>query len=313
MSGSAPSGTRLAGGYWLERFLGAGRFGSVYEATHDELGRVAVKCLHREEQSGPDLLARFEREAGLCQTLASPHIVKVLAHDVDPILGPFLVMRLLRGSDLGGWLARLGPLSPHVAVALARQICSGLRVAHAKGIVHRDLKPENVFLDDPGTGDLTAVVCDFGLAKICDATGAKTAAGGLTTTGALLGTPYYMAPEQVLDAKRVDAGADVWAVGMLLYHALAGKPALAHLRSFHELVRALALHADGNPKAAGFIAPLAQVTKGLPPGLAAVVDMTLQRVDQRPTIAALERALWAVFPKEPTIRTEDLVVALRSP
>jgi serine/threonine-protein kinase len=290
----------IVGRYCVDQLLGTGQFGSVYEASSPQGARVALKCLHREGGASidPHLVARFQREAALCRTLVSPHIAPVYEHGVDPVAGPFLVMRLLRGADLRAWFVDRTPLAPAAAVGVAVQICAGLAPAHRLGIVHRDLKPENVFLEEMGGGDLTAIVCDFGLAKICDDNG-KLAAAGLTSTGAVLGTPYYMSPEQILDAKRVDQRSDVWALAMLLYHALAGRTALANIRSFPDLVFALEQ---------GTVMPLLLAAPWVPPKLAEVVDAALQPLERRyPSIEHLERALLAAFPIAPRLRMADFV------
>jgi serine/threonine-protein kinase len=279
------AGTK-AGRYTIVRCLGAGQFGSVYEALSPYGARVALKRLHRPKgmsRAGyEEILARFDREAAVCRSLASPHIVPVYDHAVDPTVGPILTMRLLRGKNLDARLETRAPLSPSVAVGVALQICAALAVAHAQGVVHRDLKPENVFLDATGDGELTVVVCDFGLAKICDEAGSL-AKAGLTATGVMMGTPYYMSPEQLLDAKRVDARCDVWAVGAVLYHALAGRPAFEDTKSFAEFMAALSRVA---------IPPLEEIAPWVPKELAHAVGLMLKPIDTRlASIAAVEETL----------------------
>jgi serine/threonine-protein kinase len=282
-------------GYRFERCLGTGHFGSVYEAVDERGGRVAVKCLKAGRSAkDPDLLSRFEREARLCQALASPHIVQVREYGVDAELGPFLVMRLMRGADLQGWFTR-APLRPPAVAAIGLQVCAGLRVAHAQGVIHRDLKPENVFLDDDGAGGLTAVICDFGLAKVVDS-GSTT---GITSTGALLGTPYFMSPEQVLDAKRVDARTDIWALGMLLFQAIAARPALPTVRTLTDLVVALTR---------GTLTRLADAAPWVSPAIAHAVDGALQPLDRRwPTVDAFADALARASPIPGRLAAADLV------
>jgi serine/threonine protein kinase len=183
-------------------------------------------------------------------------------------------------------------------VTIAVQVCKGLSVAHARGIIHRDLKPENVFLDDSGSGELTSVLCDFGLAKICDDAG-ELAATGLTATGAFLGTPYYMSPEQILDAKRVDQRTDVWSLGMILYHALAGRPALAHIRSFPELLLALSKRQFRS---------LSEVAPWVPRDLARVVALTFDPFETRcGSVDAVAQALRVAYPPLARLHATDLV------
>lgn len=285
----------VLGRYRLSRALGAGQMGEVFEATAPDGSVVAIKVLRNVGGvSIGDLRARFEREARLCATLRSPHVVPVLDYDVDGNV-PFVVMRRLRGRDLEAWLAQTGPLAPEVACAIALQACSGLQAAHAVGIVHRDFKPANVFLDEADDGTVTAVVCDFGVAKALDEDGA------LTASGALLGTPIFMAPEQLLDGKRVDARCDVWALGMTLYEALAGRAAFADVRSLADLV--VALRALDVP-------PIQSIAPWLSSALARVVHSALLSREARlPSAAELGAALRSWGNPAARVAVSDLVPA----
>jgi serine/threonine-protein kinase len=187
-------------------------------------------------------------------------------------------MPLLSGEDLSAALERVRVLPPAVAVRITLQAARGLGAAHAAGVVHRDVKPSNLFLVDDGSGVLTVRVADFGLAKI---------PGGpdsLTSTGAFLGTPHYVSPEQATNAKSADARTDVWSLAMTLYHALTGAPAFARTSSFMALV----LELTGNP-----VPSLQDAAPWVPPEIARVVHGALIRdPDLRcPSMGELELAL----------------------
>lgn len=235
----AVGGPRRRFGYVVERKLGAGSMGSVYAAQRDDGAQVAVKLLASPASKGDEQerRARFLREAAVCATIEHPNVVPVLDHGIDARGGlPYLVMPLLHGEDLAAVLDRVGCLDPGVAVALVVQASEGLAAAHARGVVHRDVKPSNLFLDHGAGPDAPIVVkvTDFGLAKALDA--APGTPGALTGTGRFMGTPQYVSPEQAISAKHVDLRTDVYSLAMSLYHAVCGKPAFAHVRSFMGVV-----------------------------------------------------------------------------
>src|ERR1700690_3129726 len=208
----------IAERFRLNRLLGRGGMGSVWHATHLGLDvPCAVKFIEGEGAQVPEVQARFEREAKAAAHLRSPHVVQILDHGVCEGT-PYIAMELLDGEDLGKRLARVGRLAPHELLTIVTQVCRALTKAHSHGIVHRDLKPDNIFLvrDD----DLEIVkVLDFGIAK---ATGAG-APGTSTRTGAMLGTPYYMSPEQAQGTKAVDARSDLWSLAVIVFEALTGQ------------------------------------------------------------------------------------------
>ncbi|RYE90502.1 MAG: serine/threonine protein kinase, partial [Myxococcales bacterium] len=276
---SLPIGALLAGRHRLERLLGQGAMGSVYEASGPEGERVAVKVVRQPPgQAGSLRLARFDREARLASSLDSPHIVPVRevgADDEHEVA--FAVMPLLEGEDAGALVRRLGPLPPVTAVRLVLQASEGLAVAHAAGVVHRDIKPSNLFLDR-GPDGYTVRVADFGVAKsIADGL-------NLTAPGTSLGSPMYMAPEQLISAREVDARADVWALAMTLYELLAGAPAYHALASFQQIVLAQSTRP---------VPSLHEAAPWLDPGLVMVVHGALLRdLDARcPSVRALADAL----------------------
>jgi serine/threonine protein kinase len=188
--------------------------GAVYQAGDRATGgTVAVKVMARQHASFRE---RFQREADVLADLAHPCVVRYVAHGMTDHGQPFLAMDWLEGEDLAGRLAR-APLGEAEAFAVLRRACEGLAVAHAKGIVHRDIKPSNLFLVG-GQAAATKVI-DFGVARL------EGGAAALTRPGASLGTAGYMAPEQAMEAADVDARADVFALGCVLYECLTGQPA----------------------------------------------------------------------------------------
>jgi serine/threonine-protein kinase len=280
----------------LSRVLGSGSMGTVYEARGPSGERLALKALFsapREETDGPlavERRARFLREAAVCATIAHPNVVPVVDHGIDPVHNlPFLVMPLLEGEDLAALLDRAVRLEPDVAVALFVQACEGLGAAHERGIVHRDVKPSNLFLDTRDPSRVVLKVTDFGLAKANPADTATAALGpqrrgGLTATGRFLGTPQYVSPEQAVSAKHVDVRSDVFSLAMSLYHALAGAPAFAYVRSFMGLV--LEITSREAP-------PLQDTANWVSPLLARIVHAALLRDPEArcPSVSELALAL----------------------
>lgn len=219
--------------YQLEEVIGSGGVGVVYRAKDLEGGEdVALKLLHEQFGLTGVSRSRFAREGNALQRLAHPNIVELRAVGVDDGV-PFLVMELLRGSTLSQVL-RDGAMEPRQAVSVATQMLSALEFAHGLGVIHRDLKPGNIVVDD-SAGEPVVKMLDFGLAKFLsdESTGASQT---LTQSGMVLGTPQYMPPEQGT-GDRVDARADIYALGCVLYEMLAGRPAFER-ESQVELVRA---------------------------------------------------------------------------
>jgi serine/threonine-protein kinase len=210
----------LGARYRVERRLGQGGMGAVYLVRHVRTEeRLALKLLHPSIAADTSAVERFRREATAPAQIDSDHVARVVDADVAPELGgaPFLVMEFLRGSDLGHLLAARGRLTPREVVDYLGQAARALDKAHALGIVHRDLKPENLFLAERDDGTASLKLVDFGIAKV-GATSAQTA------TGQMLGTPLYMAPEQ-LGGHHVLVGprTDVWAIGVIAFRLLTGR------------------------------------------------------------------------------------------
>lgn len=213
--------------YTVDSHAGKGGMGTVYKA-HDRTGlTVAIKILHETSESGR---ARFWREAEVLRSLEHPAIVRCLDAGVTSDGEPFLVMEWLEGCDLKQWLAR-SPLPVETALALAWRIADALATLHSRGGVHRDIKPSNIFMCGDDVAD--AKLIDFGIARWQDASRV------LTATGAFMGTLAYMAPEQVRGDRAVDARADVFSLGCVLYECVAGKPAFDASHPFALLGRIL--------------------------------------------------------------------------
>ncbi len=225
LSESAPlqPGQVLAGKYRIERVLGSGGMGIVVAARHLQMKhRVALKLLQPEGPVAPEAVARLLREAQHATAIQSEHVVRVTDLGALPNGRPYLVMEYLEGSDLGQLLQRHGPLPERVAVDYLLQVLAGVAEAHALGIVHRDLKPTNLFLTERSDGAALIKVLDFGISKLTKPSG--TTFELTRTSGALMGSPLYMAPEQSRSAKLVDIRADVWSLGVILHQFLTGRP-----------------------------------------------------------------------------------------
>jgi serine/threonine protein kinase len=270
-------GCVLGDTYQILRVIGEGGMGRVYEAQHMRLTskRVAIKVLHGELTREPHALGRFLREAEATGALNHPNIVGAL--DVNELTDgrPYIVAELLQGEQLGAYFERSGKLSVEEAVSICRPICRALIAAHEKGIVHRDIKPENLFLVGEGAARTTKVL-DFGISQV-GGTGGK-----LTKTGAVMGTPTYMPPEQAR-GRRVDHRADVYSVGAILYEAVTGK------RPF-----------DGDEPMATLAAVLTEdpprprsVVPSIPPGLELVIQKSMAKLprDRYATMRELDDAL----------------------
>lgn len=216
-------GDVIEGRYRITKLLGQGGMGSVFEAHHEHLNqRVALKFIDSRLAMEPQAAARFLREARSAARLETPYVCRVL--DMGRLKSgvPYLVMELLTGETLERRLQMRGKLPVAEAVGYVRQALLGVREAHAQGITHRDLKPANLFLAQTRHGELVKVV-DFGVARTTD----PEIEAGLTThtvPSMMLGSPLYMAPEQLPPTKPVDARTDIWAIGVLLYELISGKP-----------------------------------------------------------------------------------------
>jgi serine/threonine-protein kinase len=220
--------------------LAQGGMGEIFRAQHLETGRVVALKVIREELAPFDdheiWLERFRREARIIGTLDTPHVVQILdaGRDAQKQM-PFIAMELLNGCDLRSVLGQTSKLKESLALRIVGQACRGLAVTHQAGVVHRDIKPGNLFLSESAEGSVVVKVLDFGIAKIKQ----ESLGEDLTRTGTHLGTPRYMSPEQAQGLGNIDARADVWALGVVLYRALSGATPFPEVRSPGQLVVAI--------------------------------------------------------------------------
>ncbi|MFO0758116.1 MAG: protein kinase [Byssovorax sp.] len=277
-------GEILAEKYQIERVLGVGGMGVVVAAKHLLLGeRVAIKFLLPQALERQDVVARFRQEARAAAKLKSEHVARV--HDVGTLESgaPFMVMEYLEGSDIGAVIRDRGSLPIEVAVSYVLQACEALAEAHAAGIVHRDLKPGNLFLIKKNDGSPSIKIIDFGISKVGpSAEGPVDGTGEMTQTAVMMGSPLYMAPEQMASARDVDARADIWSLGVLLHCLLTGSPPFkaASVMGVYELIMA------GAPR-------LRSLRADAPEGLEAALLRCLQknRNERFATVAELADAL----------------------
>ncbi|MFL5353416.1 protein kinase domain-containing protein [Archangium sp.] len=281
-NGPASPGALFAGRYSLVRMLGRGGMGTVYEARDSLVGDVvALKTLELGKDASPDALERFSREVRLARRITHPHVARM--HDLGTHEGQtFLTMEFVQGEDLRALLARERPLTAPRAARMALAVCEGLAAAHAAGVVHRDLKPANILVESGGR----VVLTDFGIAR-------AVAGEVASRTMGTVGTPMYMAPEQV-SGEPVDARADLYAVGLLLFEMLTGEVPFS----------------GESPWAAAMVRlrqapPDLRQRSHVPPPLAELVHRCLGRAPEERPASALEVAGalrdWLVSVGEPTL------------
>jgi non-specific serine/threonine protein kinase len=268
--------------YRIDALVGRGGMGAVYRAVQTRLDRtVAVKVIRPDCLASESTVERFRREALALARIRHPNIVTIHDFGIDPEAGAYLVMELLAGRSLAEEVERRGHLPPATALDLLAQVASAVHAAHDEGVIHRELKPANILLE-PAGDRLVAKVLDFGVVRLQESTGSS--AHHLTVTGVILGTPLYMSPEQC-EGESLDARSDVYALGCVLYEALAGQPPFRA----KSLVALLQKHAFEVPEP-----PSAHVA-GLAPEIDALVLRALAKrpEDRFATAFDLRRAIEA--------------------
>ncbi|HVK87190.1 MAG TPA: serine/threonine-protein kinase, partial [Kofleriaceae bacterium] len=274
-------GTMLDDKYRIERLLAEGGMGAVYEGTHVGIRkRVAIKVINP-QLSTPAMLERFHREAITASQIGHEGIVQTTDLGTSRDGEPFLVMELLEGESLAGRLKAHGRMPIDAACELACAILSPLAAAHQAGIVHRDLKPDNVFLVRQSRGEVIKIL-DFGISRAAGLDGDFR----LTTTGLVLGTPFYMSPEQARGDSSITYAADLYAVGVILYEMLIGKVPIS-AENYNQLMYRVMTGEFEWPRA---------IRPEVPVELEQVIlhTMALDPANRPASAAALEQALLAI-------------------
>jgi tRNA A-37 threonylcarbamoyl transferase component Bud32 len=318
-----PGGPLMAGRYLLEKRLGRGAMGQVYLARDQNLitRRVAVKTvrpdiLSDEEMQEGEAIARFEREARTAASIRHTNVVDVTDFGKSPEGVFYLVMEYVQGETLHHLLRREGTLSVHRTLNLLRQVAAGVEAAHDEGILHRDLKPANIFIMQPrkrsvtSTDDGIVKVGDFGLAKIVNQAIADTSgiSGSGPASRGIIGTPEYMAPEQMQMETKLDARADVYALGVIAYHMLGGRPPFSG-----DLTQLVMQKIMNQPP------PLSSLRSDIPPEVERAVMHALEKeAEQRPATVAewieeFEKAIGDEDEDEESAKEGDARVVVMAP
>jgi serine/threonine-protein kinase len=293
-------GDIIAGKYRVEKVLGRGAMGVVVAAIQVALDRrVCLKFMTKEGQHQREYVERFEREALAAAKLQNQHTAKVLDFGRLDSGAPYIVMEYLDGKDLSATIKDRGPFDVEQAVTLILQACEGLAEAHALGIVHRDVKPANLFLAKTPDGSVCLKVVDFGVAKV------RVGDLSLTSSAAVLGSPYYMSPESLNGAKDLDGRTDVWALGVTLYEMLSGGALPFQGDNVSLLMAAICLQQP---------APLQSYRPDVPTGLCVVIEHALEKMrDKRfETVSAFAAALAPYAPGRAAPYVERMAKVQRS-
>lgn len=298
---SVRPGDRVIGKYLVERVLGEGGMGVVVAAHHETLNqKVAIKFLLPAALGDESATERFVREARAAAQIQSEHVARVTDVGLLDTGAPYMVMEYLDGHDLSDELKSRGALPPEEAADYMLQALEALAEAHAANIIHRDLKPANIFLAKRKDGSRLVKVLDFGISKALSAGDTS-----LTATSALMGSPLYMAPEQIRDAKTVDVRADIWSLGVILYECLSGEVPFGGDTLSGLLAQIVA---DPPP-------PLSSARPDLPASLTSIVDRCLEKDRERRVqdVAELSRLLAPFAPAASTRSVERIHSTLGVP
>ncbi len=253
--------------YRIIRLLGEGGMGAVYEGQNVRIGhRVAIKVLHSSIATRGDVLQRFEREAQAASKIGSDHIVEVYDLGELPDGARYMVMEYLEGENLSARVQKSLRMTAAEVAPMMLELLDGLGAAHAAGIVHRDLKPDNIFLvRNKKTGKDFVKIVDFGVSKFSQ--GSADAAMSMTSTGAVIGTPYYMSPEQAKGSKHTDHRSDLYSVGVVLFECVTGQVPF-QADTFNELMFKIVLEPPPDPEA---------LAQGLDPRFSAIIKKAMTR------------------------------------
>lgn len=277
------------GKYRMVRLLGEGGMGQVFEAVHEEIGRrAAIKVLRPELCAQDDLAVRLFREAQAVNRICHPGLLSIFEFGRLPGGATYLMMEYLAGESLRARMARMGRMGPG-GLCLVRQVASAMVAAHEATVIHRDLKPDNIMIvpDPEAPGGERAKVLDFGIAKFAGEPYQDGSAYPHTKTGAILGTPLYMAPEQCRGLPGVGGQADVYSLGIILYEVLTGRPPFVS----EAIGAVMAMHLC-DP-----VRPLREVDPTTPAGLSSLVHAMLAKEPaDRPTMAQVATALREMEP-----------------
>jgi len=277
--------------YQIVRLIGEGGMGAVYEGKNTLISRrVAIKVLHPATATADEgAVRRFEREAQAAGRIGSDHILEVLDVGIFPDGARYMVMEYLDGEPLSERIQRLGRMSPHELRPILSQALVGLGAAHRAGIVHRDLKPDNIFIlkEKAGRQDYVKLI-DFGISKFAVLGGDMS----MTRTGALMGTPYYMSPEQAKGASNVTQLSDIYSLGVIAFEALTGKVPFDGT-TFNELMFKIVLNEAPDPE---------ELVVGLDPAFSAIVRRAMHR-DATKRFQSTEEFLAALERWSPMART----------
>ncbi len=258
-------GDLVQGKYRVIRIIGEGGMGAVFEGENLRINRrVAIKVLHAALATNKEVVQRFEREAQAAGRIGNDHILEVLDLGDLPDGDFFMVMEFLEGEPLSDRIRRLGRMTPEQVAPLMTQVLTGLQAAHAAGIIHRDLKPDNIFVlrEKAGQKDFVKII-DFGISKFQPLGGEMK----MTRTGSVMGTPYYMSPEQASGSSEADHRSDVYAIGVMMYEAVTGKVPF-EASTFNQLLFKIVLDEVPKPET---------IVPDLDPGFASLIHKAMAR------------------------------------